>query len=314
MKNKLSEKTKDLLFYLLLAATWAFSFYAIPNSALGANGLFGSFFETNTVLKFAGVWILMAHLTIVAMSLDFHRYHTHQAIKINKGVDMLMQTWLWAISSMSKLDWVSVHIYHHAHSDTDKDPHSPKHKGFWHVFFMGAYDFTQAKAWPEVQKIRSRLSANAYEKFIGDHLFFAPIILSTALFFLFGPVYGSIFAVLNFIITPVWAVGGVNALAHAIGYSNYDAKDNSRNLGFLVFLNWIIAGELDHNNHHRFPKSPSFAHRWFEFDHGFQYVRLLKFFGLAEITAKIPEYHEVKNSAVSKAVDSLSINPLQLAE
>lgn len=304
----------DTGFYFLLAFTWIFSFYAIPNSNLGPNGFFGDFFETYTILKFALVWVLMAHLTIVAMSLDFHRAHTHQAIKLNKAVDYAMQTWLWAISSMSKLDWVSVHIYHHAQSDTEKDPHSPKHKGFWHVFFMGAYDFTVAKSWPEVLKIRNRLSTTRYESFIANHLFLAPIVLSSLLFFLFGPFYGTIFAVLNFAITPLFAVGGVNALAHAVGYKNYDSKDESRNLGFLVFLNWIIAGELDHNNHHRFPKSPNFAHRWFEFDHGFQYVRLLKWFGLVEITGKTPEYHEVKNSAVAAAVDSLTIQPLQLAE
>jgi stearoyl-CoA desaturase (delta-9 desaturase) len=185
---------------------------------LGANGFFGDFFNTHTVLKFLGVWVLMAHLTIVAMSLDFHRAHTHQAIQLNKGVDYAMQTWLWAISSMSKLDWVSVHIYHHAQSDTEKDPHSPKHKGFWHVFFMGAYDFTIAKSWPEVQKIRNKMTATPYENFIANHLFLAPIVLSAILFFLFGPLYGSIFAVMNFAITPLFAVGGVNALAHAVGY------------------------------------------------------------------------------------------------
>lgn len=304
MKLKLSQKTLDLGFYLLLASAWAFSFYLIPQSSLGANGLFGEFFETHTVLKFAAIWIVMAHITIVAMSLDFHRAHTHQAIKLHKSVDYAMQTWLWAITSMSKLDWVSVHIYHHAKSDTAQDPHSPKHKGLLHVFFMGAYDYSTAKYWPEVLKIRSRLSATPYEGFISRHLFMAPIALSVALILLFGPVYGSIFAALNFAISPIFAVGGVNALAHAYGYQNYDAKDESRNLGFLFFLNWIIAGELDHNNHHRFPKSPSFAHRWFEFDHGFQYVKLLKFFGLAQITGKIPEYHEAK----------LTIQPLPLTE
>ncbi len=310
MKIKISKKMLDLGFYLLLLTTWAFAFYALPHSVLGENGFFGDFFENHTILKFGAIWVLMAHLTIVAMSLDFHRAHTHQAIKLNKFVDYAMQTWLWAISSMSKLDWVSVHIYHHAQSDTEKDPHSPKHKGLAHVFFFGAHDFTMAKAWPDVLKIRARLSAGRYESFIANHLFLAPIVLSAALIFLFGPLYGSIFAILNFAITPIFAVGGVNALAHAYGYQNYESKDESRNLGFLVFLNWIIAGELDHNNHHRFPKSPSFAHRWFEFDVGFMYVRALKAFGLAKITGNIPQYHAV----VESSVESLSIHPLQFSE
>jgi len=323
MKNKNLEKKLEIGFWALIAATWLFSFYAIPHSALGPNGFFGSFFENHTFLKLAAVFVLMAHLTIAAMSINFHRGHTHQAIKLNKFVDYAMQTWLWAISSMSKLDWVSVHIYHHAHSDQAEDPHSPKQKGLLHVFFFGVLDFTEAKSWPAVKKIRDRLPASTYEKFIANHLFLAPIILASSLFFLFGPKYGSILSVLNFAITPLFAVGGVNALAHAFGYQNYDSKDESRNLGFLLPLNWIISGELDHNNHHRYPKSPSFAHRWFEFDIGFVYVRALKVLGLARITGNIPDYHSVAHtktvassvgSAVDAASEHLSIQPLQLAE
>jgi stearoyl-CoA desaturase (delta-9 desaturase) len=242
----------------------------------------------------------MAHLTITAMSIAFHRTHTHQAVKLHPVIDQLMQTFLWGVTSMSKLDWVSVHVYHHTFSDTEKDPHSPKQKGLAHVFFMGAYDYTKAKAWPEVLKIRSRIPANRYERFISRHLFTGPIILTALLMIAFGPKYGTILGLLNFSISPLFAVGGVNALAHYIGYQNYASKDESRNLGFLLFLNWIICGELDHNNHHKYPKSPSFAHRWFEFDIGWVYIRLLKGVGLARVTGKVPSYREVSKSYQSE--------------
>ena len=310
MKNKKLENKLEIGFWVLVASTWLFSFYAIPNSALGPNGFFGQIFENHTFLKLGAVFVLMAHLTIAAMSIDFHRSHTHQALKISKFADYAMQTWLWAISSMSKLDWVSVHIYHHANSDQPEDPHSPKQKGLLHVFFFGVLDFSKAKSWPAVLKIRDRLPASNYETFIANHLFLAPIVLTSCMFFLFGPKYATILAILNFAITPLFAVGGVNALAHAFGYKNYDSKDESRNLGFLFLLNWIISGELDHNNHHRYPKSPSFAHRWFEFDIGFMYIRAMKALGLARITGNIPDYH----SAPKTASEHLSIQPLQLAD
>jgi len=305
MNKYFKQKTIDTVFYFLLAFTWLLAILVIPGSSIGPNGFFGDFFTTHTVLKFGVVWALMAHLTISAMSISYHRVHTHQAAKLSKLVDYPMQTWLWFISSLSMLDWVAVHIYHHAMSDTEKDPHSPKHKGFWHVFFMGAHDFTQAKSWPEVQKIRKRLNATAYEKFIGDHLLLAPVVFAAIQIFAFGPLYGSILAVLNFMITPLFAVGGVNALAHMFGYQNYDAKDNSHNLGFIFPLNWIIAGELDHNNHHRFPKSPSFAHRWFEFDIGFVYLRMMSLVGLAKITGTVPTYH-----AAVETSDDTGVQPM----
>jgi len=273
----------------IIGAWWG-AYHLLP-MAFGQSGLFGGFFESHPVLKLLAIWVGMAHLTITAMSIAFHRAHTHQAVKLSRGLDYAMQVFLWITTSMSKLDWVSVHVYHHAHSDTPKDPHSPAQKGLLHVFFMGAFDYSQAKSWPEVLKIRSRIPATAFEAYIARHLFQGPMIMGGVLMILFGPFFGSVLTLMIFAISPIFAVGGVNALAHAFGYQNYDSKDESRNLGFLFFLNWIICGELDHNNHHKYPKSPSFAHRWFEFDIGWVYLRIFKFFGLAEITGKIPVYN-----------------------
>lgn len=295
----------DIGFVLLLMAAWGMGWFSIP-MGIGQNGLWGNFFLTHTWLKLGVIFVVMAHLTISAMSIAFHRQHTHQALRLNKAVDMAMQTWLWAVSSISKLDWVSVHVYHHVHSDTEFDPHSPKQKGLAHVFFLGVWDYSKAKAWPEVLKIRARLKTNAYERFIAGHTFMAPVILTALLMFCFGPKYGTLLSILNFIITPLFAVGGVNALAHAFGYQNYHSKDESRNLGFLVPLNWIIAGELDHNNHHKFPKSPNFAHRWFEFDFGFAYVQVLKSIGLAQITGTVPKYQSVTSVVESKSEVAIS--------
>ncbi len=274
----------------LIAGLWISACLLIPG-LIGADGFFGEWFETATVWKFLGIWVIAAHLTITAMSLSFHRAHTHQAVQLNPVLDAVMQVFLWITTSMSKLDWVSVHVYHHAHSDTPKDPHSPAQKGLLHVFFFGALDYSRAKYEPEVLKIRSRLPASAFEAYIARHLFQGPVLMGAILMTLFGPFYGTLLTFMIFSISPVFAVGGVNALAHAIGYQNYDSKDESRNLGFLFFLNWIICGELDHNNHHKFPKSPSFAHRWFEFDIGWAYLRLFRLLGLARITGKVPVYN-----------------------
>jgi stearoyl-CoA desaturase (delta-9 desaturase) len=297
------ETLRDLGFYLFLAATWVGAFWAIP-AVVGQNGIAGDWFQTHTWLKMALIYVGMAHLTISAMSIAFHRVHTHQSVKLHPVVDMVMQTFLWCVTSMSKLDWVSVHVYHHTYSDTEKDAHSPKQKGLFHVFFMGVADYGQAKSWPEVLKIRERIPANAYERFISRHLFLAPIILSVILMLVFGAKYGSILSILNFSISPFFAIGGVNAIAHAYGYQNYESKDESRNIGFLFLLNWIICGELDHNNHHKYPKSPSFAHRWFEFDIGWVYIRMMKSMGMARVTGKVPSYRSVPHLQNSKSQQS----------
>jgi stearoyl-CoA desaturase (Delta-9 desaturase) len=263
------------------ATSYAALWYITTNT-IGPEGFFGNFLAENPFFILSIYLCIIAHITITAMSLSFHRYHTHKGVILNKWIDTPMQIWLWMITSMSKVDWVSVHIFHHAHSDQAKDPHSPLQKGLLHALFFGVIDYTKAKSWPEVEKIKKTIPMNNLEAYIHRHSFVGPFFLTMAMIVVFGPLWGGLVAVLNFLISPIFAVGGVNSLAHWWGYRNHGTSDNSRNLGFLLPLNFIICGELDHNNHHAHMKSCSFRHRWFEFDIGFIYLKLLKSFKLAE--------------------------------
>jgi stearoyl-CoA desaturase (delta-9 desaturase) len=218
---------------------------------------------------------------------------------------MFMQINLWMVGGMSKLDWVSVHIYHHAHSDKEKDPHSPVQKGLLHVLFLGVFDYAQARVSAPVVRIRKTIKRNRLEQFMADHTLLGAIILSAINLILLGPVYGTILSVINFSVSPIFAIGGVNGFAHWWGYKNHNYHDNSRNLGFLLPLNFLICGELDHNNHHAHPKSCSFRHRWFEFDWGYFYINLLEKLKLAN----------VKNAYTTKSLkEEMSKNITHLLE
>lgn len=269
------------LISFLVALYVGFSFL-IANT-IGVNGFFGDFVAQYPVTFFILYMCFIAHVTITAMSLSFHRYHTHKGVILSKWIDIPMQTWLWMVTSMSKVDWVSIHIYHHAHSDQEKDPHSPLQKGLVHALLFGVIDYTNAKSWPEVIKIKKTIRTNKFEAYMFNNSFVGPAILSMVTIILFGPLWGAGLAALNFLTSPIFAVGGVNALAHWWGYRNHVTTDNSRNLGFLFPINFLICGELDHNNHHAHMRSCSFRHRWFEFDIGYMYLKILSGLKLAEI-------------------------------
>lgn len=270
--------------------------------AFGSLGIFPGAFATGAGWKIAAYIVLMTHLTITAMSISFHRAHTHQGVVLNKSVDRLMQTWLVLTTGMSKRDWVSIHIYHHAHSDQELDPHSPKQKGFARIFFLGVYDYVVAKDLPDVVKLRKKIPEDRYEAFLKNNPVIGPIITTMILTVAFGPMLGGILSVLTFLISPIFAVGGVNTIAHAFGYRNYETSDESRNIGYLFPLNWMICGELDHNNHHAHPRSCSFRHRWYEIDIGYVYIRILSGLGLA----KIKTAYSLKQSAKEKITDLLA--------
>jgi stearoyl-CoA desaturase (delta-9 desaturase) len=80
-----------------------------------------------------------------------------------------------------------------------------------------------------------------------------------------GPVHGAI----------------VNWCGHRYGYKNFDNGDASRN---TLAFDFLTAGELFQNNHHKFAMSPSFASRWFEIDPTYHVMRLLAAVGIIDMS------------------------------
>ena len=95
---------------------------------------------------------------------------------------------------------------------------------------------------------------------------------------LFGPV-GLIIWGVQMLWIPFWAAGVINGLSHWVGYRNTETNDTARNLWPLGV--WIGGEEL-HNNHHANGSSPKFSQRWFEFDIGWFYIRVLEILKLAK--------------------------------
>jgi stearoyl-CoA desaturase (Delta-9 desaturase) len=178
-----------------------------------------------------------------------------------------------------------LHRMHHAYSDTEQDPHSPHF--FKDIFRM---TFHTKNIFRDVLKYRNlpekRFTGNYPEwkflDFFGNtalsrigfgvlytlfYIFFATqwwMFLLLPVHYLMGPIHGAI----------------VNWCGHKYGYSNFDNKDKSKNTTPFDFL---MLGELFQNNHHRFPNSPNFAQRWFEFDPVYPFMRLLHWVGIIKL-------------------------------
>ena len=85
---------------------------------------------------------------------------------------------------------------------------------------------------------------------------------------------------------PIFAAGIINGVGHFWGYRNFQADDASRNI-----LPWgiLIGGEELHNNHHAYPSSARLSNKWWEFDIGWLYIRLLEIAGLAHVKKVAPK-------------------------
>jgi stearoyl-CoA desaturase (delta-9 desaturase) len=97
--------------------------------------------------------------------------------------------------------------------------------------------------------------------------------------FLFGP-WGFVVWGIQMIWVPFFAAGVINGLSHWWGYRNVETPDTSRN---LIPWGFWIGGEELHSNHHADGANASFRMKWWEFDIGWMYIRILMFFNLAKV-------------------------------
>jgi stearoyl-CoA desaturase (delta-9 desaturase) len=79
---------------------------------------------------------------------------------------------------------------------------------------------------------------------------------------------------------PFFAAGVINGLGHWWGYRNGETRDRSTNISPIGIL---VGGEELHNNHHLDPANPQLSRRWFEFDIGWLYIKILTSLRLAKL-------------------------------
>jgi stearoyl-CoA desaturase (Delta-9 desaturase) len=102
---------------------------------------------------------------------------------------------------------------------------------------------------------------------------------------LLGPIGITIFAV-QMLWIPFLAAGVINGIGHYWGYRNFQPEDASRN---IVPWGILVGGEELHNNHHAYATSAKLSNRWYEFDIGWLYIRILETVGLAHVKKIAPK-------------------------
>ena len=225
--------------------------------------------------------LIVTHITIVCVTLFLHRGQAHKGILFHPILSHFMRFWLWLTTGQVTKQWVAIHRKHHRFTEQDGDPHSPHVFGFWRVLFKGAFLYHTASRDKEmvaqygVGTPDDWIEQNVYTKHsrVGIMLM---LLIDLLLFGLPGLLVWGI----QMIWIPFWAAGVVNGLGHWWGYRNGETKDQSRNISPWGIL---IGGEELHNNHHLTPASAKLSNRWFEFDIGYMYLKLMTYLGLARI-------------------------------
>ena len=236
---------------------------------------------------YIAVALVATHITIAGVTIYLHRAMAHRAVDLHPLVSHFFRLWLWLTTGQVTREWIAVHRKHHAKVETEEDPHSPQIHGIRKLLLQGTELYRiGVKDQATLERYGHGapddwLERNVYTRHSGKGYY-----LTLALnVILFGPIGLTIWAV-QMLWIPVTAAGVINGVGHWWGYRNYETADASTN---IVPFGIIIGGEELHNNHHAFASSAKLSNKWWEFDIGWLYIRLMEMLGLAKVKKTAPE-------------------------
>jgi stearoyl-CoA desaturase (delta-9 desaturase) len=232
------------------------------------------------------VALVFTHITIASVTIYLHRHSAHRALDLHPVVAHFFRLWLWLTTGMATKAWTAIHRKHHAKVETEEDPHSPQVLTLKKVLLEGGELYRkEAKNQDTLDKYghgtpEDWIERNVYSA--SDQGGVALMLIVNIL--LFGPIGLTVWAV-QMLWIPVTAAGVINGVGHYYGYRNFQVEDASTN---IVPWGILIGGEELHNNHHAYASSARLSNKWYEFDIGWLYIRLMEIVGLAEVKKLAP--------------------------
>ncbi|MEJ2173539.1 MAG: fatty acid desaturase [bacterium] len=251
----------------------------------------------------------LTHVTIASVTIFLHRCQAHRALDLHPIASHFFRLWLWLTTGMVTKEWAAIHRKHHAKCETAEDPHSPQIVGINRVLWGGVFLYVKESQNAETMERYGHgtpedwLERNIYARFqvLGITL------MGVADLMLFGIVPGLLILLTQIVWIPFWAAGVINGIGHYFGYRNYDCADVSKN---IVPWGILIGGEELHNNHHAFAASAKLSTKWYEFDIGWLYIRILSALGLAKVkkVAPTPRFAAPKPTADAQMLQAVITN------
>src|SRR4051794_26914682 len=215
-----------------------------------------------------GIAIALYWLRMFAIGAGYHRYFSHRAYSTSRAFQFILALLAQSSAQKSVLWWAAKHRHHHLHSDTERDVHSPRRRGFWysHVGWI----FVRRHAKTDLVKVDD---LGRYPELMWLHRYeLVPPIALGVLCWLVAGWSGLVVGFFWSTVLLYHATFCINSLAHVRGRKRYVTGDDSRN-------NWLLAlftmGEGWHNNHHACQSSVRQGFRWWEFDPTFYILKVL---------------------------------------
>ncbi len=228
------------------------------------------------------------YLSLFTQTFFHHRYAAHQMFTMSKGWERFFQILSLVFQGSSYLSAYTygiLHRMHHAHADTELDPHSPKYdknlfammwrtKTVYSNIFYGRIPIEEKwkkdlPEWIAFEKFADSWPVRLFWGvfYVAFYVMFADfwwMYLMLPIHFVMGPAHGAV----------------INWFAHKYGYTNYSLENTSKN---LMPLDVLMLGEGYHNNHHKFGGRPNFGVKWYEIDPVYIAIKIFDAVGIIKL-------------------------------
>ncbi len=222
----------------------------------------------------------------LGIGMGFHRLLTHRGYHVPKIVEYFLVTCGALALEGGPIQWVTTHRIHHAHTDKQGDPHTPRDGGWWaHIGWIvrgTAQNHTQAT----YEHYAPDLVKDRYYVWLNKYFYLVSLVLLIVLlaFGGWGMMLWCIFLRVTVGLHATWLV---NSATHLWGRRRFVTTEDSRNSWWVALLTF---GEGWHNNHHAFPTSARHGLKWYEIDLNWWGIRVLQLLGVAR-TIKLVRFN-----------------------
>lgn len=188
----------------------------------------------------------------LGMTMMYHRFLSHKNWSCPRPLEILFTLFATIGLTGPSISWVAIHRKHHAFVDTEKDPHSPKFRGWFWCHFLSMFAKVEVKY--SAHLLRDKFHVMQHKYYFHINLVYACIL------YLIDP-----FALVYAWLVPaalLWNAGSsIISISHRNGKSHTDT--------WLAFLVW---GEGYHTHHH----ANASAKRFGKYDLGGVLIELIE--------------------------------------
>ena len=217
------------------------------------------------ILFFVGLFLLpltFSLAVIVACQIIFvglcgtvyyHRVVTHKN-PIKPLIEKILLFLSWIGCSGSAMAWAATHRMHHRYSDTENDPHSPKHAGKLKTYWWSSGSKKSIRYVPDL--LRKPL-------YVWQHAHYFKLLL---VYHVLGLIFLPLSMYWALCVVPGFCMWFAGSMTNIFGHDENGPVNNN-------LMGYAFAGEGWHKNHHDFGSSIQFNKHG---DWGYMIYRLIK--------------------------------------